>query len=100
MPTTAPGPYWGFAVYQQKTMPTPPLEPIEFEKDPVEMIAIRFGYSREAAESYYAAYKSADWKDYDINGVLYRARTRPEASQQHFDKTGLWPPLWRVIETY
>jgi len=74
--------------------------PIEFAKDPVEAIAVHFAYSDEAAAAHYAAYRAAEWRDYQIGGDAYRARTRPEALDHHEAATGQRPPLWAVVELY
>ena len=71
-----------------------------FEKSPTAALAIHLGLSDEAAAEKYAAMLAAHWRDYEVDGVLYRARNRVEAADIVEDATGLRPWLGVVVELY
>lgn len=76
------------------------ISPTLFEKSPIAALAIHLGLSDEAAAESYAAMLADHWRDYEVHGVLYRARTRVEAADIVEDATGARPPLWAVVELY
>ena len=74
--------------------------PIYFEKDPVDVIALDYGLSYEAAAEVYAAQcaELANGKDFEIEGQRYRARNWVDALNQHERATNKRPPKQAVVE--
>ena len=71
---------------------------IEFEKDPIDLVAQHFGYSPEAAAEHYAAQCAKPRRWYEVAGVQYWATSRLEVLDQCEDATGHRPSLDDVVE--
>jgi hypothetical protein len=71
---------------------------IVFEKDPVDLHALRYGLSAEAAAESYGALCARRRRDFEIAGFQYRAVNRADAANQHDDRFGVLAPLWAVVE--
>ena len=69
-----------------------------FEKDPIDLHALAYGYSPEAAAESYAALCASRCRTFEIVGFQYRAASRIDAVQQHDECFGVLAPLWAVVE--
>ena len=71
---------------------------IEFEKDPIDLVAQHFGYSPEAAAEHYGAQCAKPRRWYEVAGVQYWATSRLDALDQCEAETGQRPSLDDVVE--
>ena len=71
---------------------------IEFEKDPIDLVAQHFGYSPEAAAEHYAAQCANPRRWYEVAGDRYWATSRLEVLDQCEDATGVRHGLDDVVE--
>ena len=71
---------------------------IEFEKNPIDLVAQHFGYSPEAAAEHYAAQCANPRRWYEVAGVRYWATGRIDALDQCEAETGIRLMLDDVVE--
>ena len=71
---------------------------IEFEKDPIDLVAQHFGYSPEAAAEHYGAQCAKPRRWYEVAGVQYWATSRLDALDQCEDATEVRHGLDDVVE--
>ena len=71
---------------------------VEFEKNPIDLVAQHFGYSPEAAAEHYAAQCAKPRRWYEVAGDRYWATSRLDALDQCEAETGQRPSLDDVVE--